>query len=335
MHRMLVAVVLCLLPVPVCAQWLKLRTPGIPRTPDGKPDLTAPAPPMRDGRPDLSGLWRLGADSSLYSVNIIRDAKDETIFKPAAEAVFRKRADADDLLDRPGCLPAGPGDIFIHAFRIVQSPTVMALLYNGVLDGYRQIFLDGRELPKDPNPTWRGYSVGHWEGETLVVETLGFNDVGWLDRVGHPRSESLRVTERFRRIDFGHMQFQITFDDPETLVRPLTISLPVQYVTDTEMLESICNENERDKDHFTSKLSDRVKLSADTLAKYAGTYRRITVNLVDDRLYVLGVRMFAQTETKFDSRLGLFEFSLDADGTVKSLLRLGAAGDEIRMDRVR
>jgi len=335
MHRMLVAVVLCLLPVPVCAQWLKLRTPGIPRTPDGKPDLTAAAPPMRDGRPDLSGLWSLGGGSPLYSVNVIRDVKDETIFKPAAEAVFRKRADADDLLDRPQCLPAGPGDIFIHTFRIIQSPTVIALLYNGVLDGYRQIFLDGRELPKDPNPTWRGYSVGHWEGETLVVETLGFNDVGWLDRAGHPRSESLRVTERFRRIDFGHMQFQITFDDPETLVRPLTISLPVQYVTDTEMLESICNENERDRAHFASKLSDRVKLSAGTLAKYAGTYGRTTISLVDDRLYVLGVRMFAQSETKFDSRLGLFEFSLDADGAVKSLLRLGAAGDESRMDRTR
>jgi len=191
------------------------------------------------------------------------------------------------------------------------------------------------ELPKDPNPTWRGYSVGHWEEETLVVETLGFNDVGWLDRVGHPRSENLRVTERFRRIDFGHMQFQVTFDDPETLVRPLTISLPVQYVPDTEMLESICNENERDRAHFTSKLSDRVKLSAGTLAKYAGTYGRIAVSLVDDRLYVLGVRMFPQSETKFDSRLGLFEFSLDADGAVKSLLRLGAAGDESRMDRNR
>jgi hypothetical protein len=334
MHRMLMAVVLCLLPVPVCAQWLKLRTPGIPRTPDGKPDLTAPAPPMRDGRPDLSGLWRLGADSPLYSVNIIRDVKDETIFKPAAEALFRKRADADDLLDRPGCLPSGPGDIFINAFRIVQSPTVMTLLYEGA-DSYRQIFLDGRELPKDPNPTWRGYSVGHWEEETLVIETLGFNDVGWLDRVGHPRSESLRVTERFRRIDFGHMQFQITFDDPETLVRPLTISLPVQYMADTEMLESICNENERDRAHFTSKLSDRVKLSAGTLAKYAGTYGRIAVSLVDDRLYVLGVRMFPQSETKFDSRLGLFEFFLNADGAVKSLLRLGAVGDELRLDRTR
>ena len=334
MHRMLMAVVLCLLPVPVCAQWLKLRTPGIPRTSDGKPDLTAPTPPMRDGRPDLSGLWRLGADSPLYSVNVIRDVKDETIFKPGAEALFRKRADADDLLDGPGCLPSGPGDIFTNTFRIVQSPAVMALLYEGA-DSYRQIFLDGRDLPKDPNPTWRGYSVGHWEAETLVVETLGFNDVGWLDRVGHPRSESLRVIERFRRIDFGHMQFQITFDDPETLVRPLTISLPVQYVPDTEMLESICNENERDRAHFTSKLSDRVKLSADTLAKYAGTYGLTAVSLMGDRLYVNGVRMFPQSETKFDSRLGLFEFSLDADGAVKSLIRLGAAGDELRQNRTR
>lgn len=336
MCRILMAVVLCLLPVPVRAQWLKLRTPGIPRTPDGKPDLTAPAPPMRDGRPDLSGLWRLGGNSAMYSVNLLGDVvKDETIFKPAAAALFRKRADADDLVDDGrGCLPLGPVDIFIDAFRIVQSPAVATLLYEGS-DRYRQIFLDGRELPKDPNPTWKGYSVGHWEGETLVVETAGFNDVGWLDRLGHPRSESLRVTERFQRIDFGHMQFQITFDDPETLVRPLTLKFPVQYMADTEMLEEICGENERDRTHFASKLSDRIKLSAGTLAKYAGAYGPIEVRLVDDRLYVLGARLFPQSETTFDSRTGIYEFILDAGGGVKGIHRIGAAGDEFSRDRAR
>jgi hypothetical protein len=335
MQRALMAVALWLLPIAVCAQWLSFRTPGIPRTPDGKPNLTAPAPPMRDGKPDLSGLWRLGPN--FYWLDLIQDVKDETIFKPAAAALFRKRADEYNL-DGPytRCLPLGPGDIFVSAFRIIQSPTVVALLYNAPAgDSHRQVFLDGRELPKDPNPTWRGYSVGHWEGETLMVETVGFNDGGWLDQVGHPRSESLRVTERFRRIDFGHMQFQITFSDPEILAQPLTISLPVNYMPDTEMLETVCNENERDRAHFTGKLNDGVKLSAGALVKYVGTYGSVVVTLVDDRLYLLDIPLFPQSETKFDSRLAPVEFSLDADGAVTSLTLIGALGDEARLDRKR
>ncbi len=334
MHRILTAAGVCLMPVAVFAQWVNLRTPEVPRTPDGKPNLTAPAPPLRDGKPDLSGLWRLAGSPNGF--DLVQDLKDETIFTPAAAALFRKRA-AEYNVDGPRmrCLPLGPGDIFSHVFRIIQSPTVVALLYNGVVDGYRQIFLDGRELPKDPNPTWRGYSVGRWEGDTLVVETAGFNDVGWLDEVGHPRSERLHVTERFRRIDFGHMQFQITFDDPETLVRPLSISLPVTYMPDTDMQESICNENERDRAHVSGKLSDRVKLSAGALAKFAGTYGPIVVSLVDDRLYALDLPMFPQSENRFESRWGLLEFSLDSSGAVKSLTRIGALGDSQTLARRR
>ena len=303
---------ICLMPVVLSAQWINVRTPGIPRTPDGKPDL--------------SGLWRLAG--SPYAFDLILDVKDETIFKPAAEALFRKRAAEYDG-DSPNmrCLPLGPGDIFTAVFRIVQSPAMATLLYNGVVDGYRQVFLDGRELPKDPNPTWRGYSVGHWDGDTLVIDTAGFNDAGWLDQAGHPRSEKLHVTERFKRIDFGHMQFQITFDDPETLVRPLTISLPATYMPDTEMQESICNENERDRARISGSLSDRVKLSTETLAKFAGSYGPVVVSLVGDRLYYLDLPMFPQSETTFDSRAGLMEFSLDANGAVKSVTRFGALGD--------
>lgn len=336
MHRILIALAVCLVPVSGCAQWTKLRTPGIPRTADGKPNLTAPAPPLRDGKPDLSGLWRLAG--SPYGFDLVLDIKDETIFKPAAAASFRKRAsEYNSEGPNRGCLPLGPGDIFSHEFQIMQSPTMVALLYDGLVD-YRQIFLDGRELPKDPNPTWRGYSVGHWEEETLVIETVGFNDVGSLDGVGHPRSESLRVTERFRRIDFGHMQFQITFEDPETLARPLSISLPVNYMPDTEMQESVCNENEQDRAHITGKsgkLSDGVKLSAGALAKYVGTYGPFVVSLVDDRLYLADMPMFPQSETSFDTRWAGWEFSLDADGAVKSLTRFGALGDELRLDRKR
>jgi hypothetical protein len=330
MRKILMTVGLCLLPFSISAQWLKLRTAGIPRTPDGKPNLTAPAPPSLDGKPDLSGLWRLAG--SPYGADLILDVKDEMIFKPAAAALFRKRAAEYDV-DGPNlrCLPLGPGDIFSHAFRIVQSPTILALLYNGLVDGYRQVFMDGRELPKNPNPTWRGYSVGRWEGDTLVIETAGFNDVGWLDQVGHPRSESLHVTERFRRIDFGHMQFQITFDDPETLVRPLTISLPVTYMPDTEMQESVCNENERDKAHISGKLGDGVTLSAGALAKFVGTYGPVVVSLVDDRLYYFDLPMFPQSETRFETRAGLVEFSLDSNGTVKSLTRFGAVGDALTL----
>jgi hypothetical protein len=333
MRRIVLVAGLCVLPVCLSAQWLNVRTTDIPRMPDGKPNLTAPAP-LRDGKPDLSGLWRIPGGS--YGWTLIHDIKDETVFfKPAAVALFRKRAAEYDI-DGPTkrCLPLGPAEILVDVFRIMQSPATMALLYNGLGD-YRQIFLDGRALPKDPNPTWRGYSVGHWEGDTLVVETVGFNDLGWMDRIGHPRSERLRVTERFRRIDFGHMEFQITFDDPETLNRPLSISLPATYWPDRELEESVCNENEHDSTHMVGKLSDGVKLSTATLAKYVGTYGQITISLVDDRLYLFDMPLFPQSETTFDSRWAGVEFNLNADGTVKSLTRTGAVGDTQRFDRHR
>ena len=157
-------------------------------------------------------------------------------------------------------------------YRIIQSPTVVAVLYESGTGRYRQIYMDGRKLPKDPNPTWLGYSVGHWEGDTLVVESAGFNDRTWLDRAGHPHSENLRVTERFRRVDFGHMQFQITYDDPETLTKPLSFSLAVNYAADTDMLENVCNETNRDKVHMVGTANTGVQLSSAVLAKYAGRY---------------------------------------------------------------
>ena len=213
------------LSVSVSAQWLGYREPGIPRTADGKPNLSAPAPRTPEGKPDLSGLWE--PEASPYRFDVIQDVKDEGIFQPGAEALFLKRA-ADLRRDNPvtHCLPAGPSAIFASGatrfYRIVQSPKVIALLYE--LGGFRQIYTDGRPLPKDPNPAWLGYSTGHWEGNTLVVESAGFNDKSWLDMVGHPHSERLRVTEKLHRVDFGHMQIEVTYDDPETLTRPLTIS---------------------------------------------------------------------------------------------------------------
>src|SRR5215510_10766400 len=269
MQRVAFVVALLLLPTSLVAQWLDFRTPGIPRTADGKPNLTAPAPRTPDGKPDLSGTWQ--PETNPYRFDLIEDPKEERVFRPAAEAIFLERV-KDFRRDDPvtNCLPGGPSDTLNSMYRIIQSPTVVAVLFESGTGRYRQIYMDGRKLPKDPNPTWLGYSVGHWEGDTLVVESAGFNDRSWLDRVGHPHSEKLRVIERFRRVDFGHMQFQITYDDPETLTKPLTISLPVSYRADTDMLENVCNENNRSR--LVGVQRAGVAIDAAVLARYEGRY---------------------------------------------------------------
>ena len=336
------AAALWLLPVSLCAQWLDFRTPGIPRTAEGKPNLTASAPRTPDGKPDFSGLWQ--PEVNAYRFDVIQDLKDEGIFRPAAEAIFMERV-ADFRRDDPvtNCLPGGPSEMLNTTYRIIQSPTVVALLYENGTGRYRQIYMDGRKLPKDPNPTWLGYSVGHWEGDTLVVETAGFNDRSWLDRAGHPHSESLRVTERFRRVDFGHMQFQITFDDPETLTKPLSFALAVNYAADTDMLENVCNEGNRDKVHMVGTANTRVQLSSAVLAKYAGRYgfragsRTVAgfmgmtqnVTLLNGQLYLNALPLIPQSETKFESTGAAAEFFLDANGTVTRLVLSQTEGDAI------
>ena len=338
-----------ILAAPVVAQWLNLPTPGIPRTADGKPNWTAPVPRTPDGKPDLSGLWR--PELTPYRFDVIQDVKDEEIFRPGAEALFLKRA-VNLRHDNPvtHCLPAGPQAIFAAGstrfYRIVQSPNVVALLYE--LGDFRQIYTDGRELPKDPSPTWMGYSIGHWEGDTLVVETAGFNDRTWLDMVGHPHSERLRVTEKFRRADFGHMQVQVTYDDPETLTRPLTLSVAVNYAADTDMLEYVCNEDERDTDHLVGTAKAATHLSPAVLAKYAGEYKfrdgvvssrdffgpNQIVSVLHEQLYMKDFPLIPQTETRFDSTAGTIEFFLDSSGQVTHLILSAAEGDA-RYDRTR
>ena len=165
MDRISIAAALWLLPVPLCAQWLDFRTPDIPRTPDGKPNLTAPAPRTPDGKPDFSGIWQ--PELNPYRFDVIQDLKDEGIFRPEAEAIFLKRV-VDFRREDPvtNCLPGGPSEMLNGMYRIIQSPAVVAVLYEGGMGRYRQIYMDGRKLPKDPNPTWLGYSVGRWEGDT-------------------------------------------------------------------------------------------------------------------------------------------------------------------------
>ena len=343
MKRSAIALSFWLLASPLGAQWLNYPTPGIPRTGDGKPNLTAPAPRTPEGKPDFSGLWAQGLTP--YGLDVIQDPKDESIFLPAAEALFKKHL-SDFRRDNPfsHCLPGGPFNmVFPGMHRIIQSPTVVALFYEfGGL--HREVFLDGRQLPKDPNPTWLGYSVGRWDGDTLVVETAGFNDRTWLDMAGHPHSEQLRVTERFRRIDFGHIQHQITFEDPQTLTKPLTLSLVIDYAPDTEMLESIC-ENERDSAHEVGKVSTGEELGSAILERYVGTYefrggssalaagiagfmgRTQTVALIDGTLYLNALPLIPQSETRFDSTGAAAEFIVDTNGSVTGLILSQTEGD--------
>jgi len=191
-----------------------------------------------------------------------------------------------------------------------------------------------------------GYSIGRWEGDTLVVESAGFNDRTWLDRVGHPHSEDLRVTERFRRVDFGHMQFQITYNDPKMLTRPLSLSLGVNYAPDTEMLETVCNENERDTAHLAGKANEGVRLGPDVLSKYTGKYewrkgppgansffpRTPTVSLVGGQLYLNDLPLIPQSRTRFDSTAATIEFSVNAGGEAMYFTLSAAEGDS-RYDR--
>src|SRR5262245_5916423 len=206
----------------------------------------------------------------------VADLKPEEIAE-WADALYKQRM--EDLgKDDPAtfqCLPQGPRAFIGGGWaKIIHTPGLIAILYEDLT--YRQIFLDGRELPKDPHPSFMGYSVGRWEGDTLVVESIGFKDRSWLDFGGHPHTEELRITERLRRRDFGHIDLQETFHDPQVYARPWTIDLHVDLVTDTELLEYVCHENEKDYQHLVGKASDEkknaVKVAPEILAKYVGAY---------------------------------------------------------------
>jgi hypothetical protein len=268
--RALIATLVLLLPLTAGAQWLHHKTPGIPRTADGKPDLSAPAPRTPDGKPDLSGLWRDDQAGSGAAEKAIAGLKAQ----PWAEAISERRSEElfkDDMAIL--CLPFGPR-AGTTPQKIVQTPNLIVMLNNDLT--YRQIFMDGRPLEDDPNPAWMGYSVGHWDGDTLVVESAGFNDRTWLDDKGHPHTEALRVTERIRRPDFGHLEIQKTIEDPKALAAPLTVPIKLELDADTEMIEYVCTENERDRQHLVGKSSDEtkneVKLGPAILSQYTGTY---------------------------------------------------------------
>lgn len=254
------------------AQWLNRPTAGIPRTADGKPVLTAAAPRTADGKPDLSGYW--SAQSDLYYNNIVADLNPDDIL-PWAAALSRQRVrDFSKDSMESSCLPMGPAALTgpFRSFKIVQTPTLIMILLEDLT--YRQIFLDGRKLEEHPNPSWMGYSVGHWDADTLVVESNGYTPRVWLDYDGHPHSEDLRITERFRRMDVGHMELRMTLDDPKAYAKPWTVTINHNLRVDDAMLEFVCNENEKDGRHMGSKgpQVSETPISRNLLTQYAGVY---------------------------------------------------------------
>jgi hypothetical protein len=334
----LIALVFGLASACLQAQWINQRTAGIPRTVDGKPNLTAPVPKTLDGKPDLSGLWTLRQSSG--GISQLKPGE----IKPWAQALFNQREE-DLFRDSPGiqCLPSG----FVGGLaKIVQTPGLIVMLGEDLT--YRQIFLDGRELPKDLNPAWMGYSVGHWDGDTLVVESTGYNDRTWIEG-GYPHTENLRITERFRRRDFGHLDVDVTRSDPAIYEKSWTMKVEGDITADTELVEYVCAENEKDHSHLVGKRSDDTKntiaLAPEILVQYAGTYELnakelslpgpeiVDVNVaLQDGVLQLGVgngpkRPITPTsETSFTSAGGPVEFFKDDKGAVAYVVLEGVEG---------
>jgi hypothetical protein len=235
------------------AQWVNYPQAGIPHAKDGKPDLTATVPRASDGKPDLSGIWE--AEGQTYFFDLAAGLKPEdVVMTPWAQAIQKRREERDHVDDPLAeCLPQGVPRVNtngIFPYKIIQTPGVVVILYEQ-LGLFRQVFLDGRKLGPEPNPSWLGYSTGRWDGDTLVVETSGFNDKTWLDTTkGRPASEALHVTERFRRVNFGNMEVRATIDDPKAFQKPWTTTAQKMHLLlDTEILEFNCNENEKDLAH--------------------------------------------------------------------------------------
>ena len=338
MRLFLAALILMVGTISAGAQWLDRKTPGLPRTPDGKPNLTAPAPRGPDGKPDLTGVWN-------GPVPVAR--ADPANMQPWVNDLVRQRRQ-QYYKTRPSyqCLPSGPeADRFTGWKRVLQTPTAIAILNDDLT--YRVIFMDGRELEANPAPNWMGYSVGHWDGDTLVVDSAGFNDKTWVSRFGVSHTEHLRTTERYRRLDVGHLQVEVTYTDPAASTKPWGFTANMALAADTEMLESIC---EYSSDHWAGSLSDAanraVSVPADVLARYVGVYsglymdskRTIEVSLSGGQLNAqivggataideTGTRpLVPQSQTVFEG-LGLgYQFIVDEKGVATDLVEIHVSG---------
>ena len=336
---------------PVTAQWFDWRTPDIPRLENGRVDLDAPAPRLPDGGPDVSGFWvPADATGSLF---------DRENYQDWALDVMAEQQDAFYVNDpRFNCLPDGPpsyiaGPSVGGSRRIVQTPSMIVVLNPDMT--YRLICTVCREQQESPLvSTWLGYSTGHWEDDTLVVESNGFNDRTWLTREGLPHTDQLRITERYRRTSFGRMQLEIEYTDPGTLTRPVEASVELNYRADSDLLEIVCNESETGQRHYSGELSQAeektVEIPIETLRSYVGTYRgawlgnMITaeVSLEEGELFLTRTprysdtggntdsdtsRLIPQSQNAFDSSFGLgWIFNVNEAGEVDSVSEVHVSG---------
>lgn len=339
------------------AQWINYPTPGTPRTRDGRADLRAPAPRARDGKPDLSGIW--GPDYSAaprlppgaiivssqgpdYSLQFWRKDAAPIPMTPWAEAIFKAR-DRVFGLGRPAahCLPHGiPDAMLADDFKIIQDPGLTLILYEEFAR-FRQIFTDGRGYPKDMNPAWLGYSVGKWDRKTFVVETAGFNDLSWLDDAGHPHSDQLHTTERFERRDFGHLDLDLTIDDPKAYLEPWSVTLHFVLLPDTELIENVCD-NEKDSQHLVGRVAGDEKqigsaVGVDILAGYQGVYtlkaprndvEDLDITLNGSRLVMSGAELTPLSPTEFSSSFGNLKFLKDREGKAAGMIVEWSFGGE-------
>ena len=259
----LASFVIFALPVAVSAQWLNYPTPGVPRTADGKPDMSAPVPRTTDGKPDFTGMWgwetraNCGAHCNDFQIsrefmNIAAGLKGGPPYQPGVADLVKKRTAAQDQDPNVHCMPRGAPRIWTDDYykRIFHVPGRVIVLTERNMQ-YRQIFVDGRPLPDDPNPTWNGYSIAKWDGDTLVVQTIGFKDDLWLDAAGNPFSSSGKLTEKIRRPSYGVLEVEMTIEDPKYYTAPWTVTIKQPLVLDSELLDYYCLENEKSWQHMT------------------------------------------------------------------------------------
>jgi len=351
MKKSVLFLIACIMSMPAVAQWFDWKTPDIPRTESGQVDLNAPAPVGLDGKPDISGIWvPADARGSFFDrVNYQDWAID--VMTRQEQTFFVKDPRFNCLPDGPPSYPAGASQGGTR--RYVQTPTYIVVLNYDMT--YRQIHLDGREpLEGAILPNWLGYSAAHWEDDTLVVVSSGFNDKTWLSREGYPHTDQLRITERYQRKNFGHMTLEIDYEDPGTFLRPVTASVDLEYRADTDILENVCNESETAQSHYTGDISQAeqkvVEVPEEVLATYEGTYQGIWLgNLITAEVYLEDGDLYltrsprysdtggntdsatsilvAQSQNAFDSTFGLgWIFNADEDGNIVSVSEVHVSG---------
>jgi hypothetical protein len=311
----LLITLLAAIAIPVDAQWLTRPTPNLPRTAAGKPNLAAPPPVGPDGHPDFSGPW-VGRSEAFQIPDDALTAESKALIREREETYFSERPSFH-------CQPSGPEPVAGWR-RIIQTPSLIVIAYDTLT--YRLIYMDGRQLEANPERSWMGYSVGRWEGDTLVVDSFGFNDRTWLDARGLPHTEALRTTERYRRRAVGLLQVELTVTDPGAFANSWTLVYDLRFQPDTEMIESVCE----DKTRWIGRASDAergaVAVPPDILAKYVGVYsglwgervRTVRVQLEGGTLYSSGlfgerVRLIPHSATTFMGTDG-YSFDFDPNG---------------------